>query len=588
MPISPELEAAIKRSSLLTGEQQKLLSQTNAQALPGTKTELEHKLLEHLNEQRQDRLRETIQRDPQLLDQLNQDAAANGHLHDFKLAEPGAANRVGIYKNATVTLPADSFDAGSTHLNATLRVQHMSIEFAHNSTDPQTGRPISVPTPEMVANLQKVLNGSPVLAEQLQKAVNPATGPADELTKKNRAPLEHIKLTAEQGIGGGYRPGDRTMVLPLAQLTRQGPGASFSERDLTFVLGHEIQHSLNGVTRSLTEALLLSYMEKTAQSRPPPPPHNYSKEFHEGLAMHRWDEASAQIAGWNALVSREEQLNPNKKVGLNDMLYLASLSTQQDGTWRVRDFVRENPLKPGQVEPLPGPPALTFNRDLTLDATQNNIKAQGRDYFDKSATQANLGPGHVDYANYYGAILIGQIIETERRYNPPDAQGKYQPIEVDLQTTQFKSLSEPLLEQAGITLTDHPQARQPYIDNSGPLPPPVRYFDNTGQTHRYVPAPPTMPHASQPAPMQTPDNRGVASNFAPAQNPPTLSDLVQAWETGRVAGVRETATQGLPEVRDFPATTKAQVDDMERLTAKPDPSAPTPKSPQEDEGISRN
>jgi hypothetical protein len=79
-------------------------------------------------------LRTTVAEDTQLLDRLNADAAS-GHLRGFALAAPGARNLLGAYDSAsgTVTLPADSFGTGSVNLLATLRVQHMSMEFAHTN-----------------------------------------------------------------------------------------------------------------------------------------------------------------------------------------------------------------------------------------------------------------------------------------------------------------------------------------------------------------------------------------------------------------------------------------------------------------------
>jgi hypothetical protein len=63
---------------------------------------------------------------------LNADAA-NGYLSSFELAAPDSHNLVGVYDNSTITLPADSFGAGSANLAATLRTQHMLMEFSRAS-----------------------------------------------------------------------------------------------------------------------------------------------------------------------------------------------------------------------------------------------------------------------------------------------------------------------------------------------------------------------------------------------------------------------------------------------------------------------
>jgi hypothetical protein len=244
----------------------------------------------------QAQLQSTIVQDPQLLKQLNADAA-NKFLDNFALAAPNAKNLVGAYDNATVTLPADSFGAGSPHLNATLRVQHMSMQFSR-ALDPATGRQVPF---EVVSNLQSVLNGSPALAAQVQRAVTP---PAPG----QRALLEAFKPLSSTGAGGQYDGAARSIDLPLTSLQRLGKNGSFNERDMTFVLGHELQHGFNSVS-TMAEAYRRFEQQASRIAQSASLPHDYTEPIRHQLKMDRWNEASAQIAGWNALVSRERQLN---------------------------------------------------------------------------------------------------------------------------------------------------------------------------------------------------------------------------------------------------------------------------------------
>jgi hypothetical protein len=279
-------------------------------------------------------LRTTLAQDTQLLDRLNDDAAS-GHLRGFALAAPGARNLLGAYDRAsgTVTLPADSFGTGGANLSATLRVQHMSLEFAH--ANPTV-------TQEMVGNLQDTLNGSPVLAEQVRRAATPP-GPGQS------APLEHFALETRPHVGGTYNGGTHTLSLPPASLAPQGHGAKFSPRELTFVLGHEVQHSFNHANRMAAYSTFAQQAADIAKGNTLP--HDYTGPIRQALDADRADEASAQIAGWNALLSRERQANPN--VGVEEMLRLS---------------------EPRSLSDFPVFPAIDPTRPETIAASQPSLK----------------------------------------------------------------------------------------------------------------------------------------------------------------------------------------------------------------------
>lgn len=162
-------------------------------------------------------LRAAINATPTLLNSLNADAA-NGHLRSFALAPPGPAS-IGQYDIASgkVTLPAEVL-TGTTPVNpdlrAVLKLQDMSLRFAHTASV----------TADMHANLERTLNGSPVLIDQFKNAVR----------NESQRELRGFALHTDPGAGGSYDPTTRTMNLTSASLST----ASFDQHNMSFVLGH--------------------------------------------------------------------------------------------------------------------------------------------------------------------------------------------------------------------------------------------------------------------------------------------------------------------------------------------------------------
>ena len=114
-------------------------------------------------------LRMAITNDQQVLDRLNEDAE-KGYLKNFQIAEHESHNMLETYRkdNGSVTLPTDSFNDGS-NLNATLRVQDMSMQFAHVTITDEATHVQQQVTQEMIYNLQNTLNGSQVLVKQTSR-----------------------------------------------------------------------------------------------------------------------------------------------------------------------------------------------------------------------------------------------------------------------------------------------------------------------------------------------------------------------------------------------------------------------------------
>ncbi|WP_185750249.1 hypothetical protein [Stenotrophomonas sp. 278] len=425
-------------------------------------------------------LRAAITRNPDLLQDLNQDAA-NGQLKGFALPHAGSSpNLAGTYDMASgvVTLPTTSLQTTGTvpspDLTATLRLQSMSLRFAHSSyvDAANVTQPV---TQDMVTNLQSTINGSPVLAAEIKRAVTPP-GPDQVAT------LQHFASLSGTVAGGTYNPSNQTMSLPPGSLAV--PPARFGSADLTFVLGHEIQHGFNAA--GAKAAMVNAYGEAKRIAQDNNPINDYTVPIGNMIQAGREDEAKAQIAGWNALLSREQQSNPN--VNLTDMMALATNPVHQDRTSRVLDFVQLSSTTPGQSEARPG---LTFNSDNSMSMTPANVAQMGRNYFDKPPTgtpghtrQQTTGIGHhgdSDYPNYYRANAVTNIITVDRAYAHP-VNGV--PPQMQINMGQLR-LREDLMERNGITITARTNTPQPYLDTST-SPPRAGLFQHTATTHQHV------------------------------------------------------------------------------------------------------
>src|SRR5690606_18561132 len=129
----------------------------------------------------------------------------------------------------------------------------------------------------------------------------------------------------------------------LQRWTTSNPQGRYNAQDLTFVLGHEIQHGFNDAAKDRATRDLRR--DTAIQAKAPGPLHDYSDELRAYVGAGRDDEAKAQIAGWNALLSRERQANPHAD-GLTLML-----NTQNDRVW---DFIKMDPLDPTKAVVNPG------------------------------------------------------------------------------------------------------------------------------------------------------------------------------------------------------------------------------------------
>ncbi|MFA1260104.1 XVIPCD domain-containing protein [Xanthomonas axonopodis pv. fascicularis] len=453
-------------------------------------------------------LRNAITTDAKLLSQFDQQAQS-GQLKDFAIQASNStqSNLAGTYdkQSGVITLPAESLQpsgaAATNDLKATLQIQQMSIAFAH-STYQDSAKNQHPVTQDMIDNLQSSINKSPYLADEIKRAAT--TIDQSDASSPRRAQLEAFGFVGPGVAAGGTYDGSRKIMnLPpigLQSLSQSTPGGSFNAQDLTFVLGHEIQHSFNHATKTHATSSFLADVDRQSKIRGPV--HDYTNELRAYIQAGREDEAKAEIAGWNALLSREKQLNPGAN-GLD--LMLGARTTRQ------LDFISTDPSNPAAAIAKPN---LTFNQDGSLAQTPSNIVAMGQNYFDRPSPlyaqpgQRPVGLGEhrnqggqlqptADYTNYYGTWAVEQILQAEDRANVM-YQGARPQVTIDMAALGLK---EHLIENEGLDRGVN-KSPFPYQDTST-RPPTLHHFDHTqdgsvnpAHDHTYVPVVPSAPAAT--------------------------------------------------------------------------------------------
>lgn len=436
-----------------------------------------------VSSEQQAQLRATLNADQDLLERFNEQAAA-GHLSGFALGQTGHEPLAGSYSKSSgiVTLPAIGAGAEPDEaLRGALRLQEMSIRFAHSNYTDSNGQSQAV-SQDMVTNLQSTINGSPTLANEMKRAAVTIDSSNTGGTGNNRQQhmlLENFAPLSGTIAGGTFNPGDKTMSIPPATLDQ--PARIFLQSsaaaDLTFVLGHETQHAFNQVEVASAYRQFDASARAIAQDNNPV--NDYTLPIETLIASNREDEAKAQIAGWNALVDRVKQTDPTAD--------LTSMRNLRIG--RTEDFIEADPQNPRHARPRSG---FEFNENGTLSMTTQNITTQANYYFNKPpvgtpglARNQTTGigfHGDSDYPNYYGAGAVSRAIAFDRAYARP-ISGVEPQFHLDMQRLR---LSERLLEHNGITL---PQATattpQTYWDTST-TPPTRGLFQHTRDSHEHI------------------------------------------------------------------------------------------------------
>lgn len=305
-------------------------------------------------------------------------------------------------------------------------------------------------TQDQVENLRSAIAGSPALATQVDTAI--AAGHLQNFAL----------LPSGTNAGGTYDGHSKTINLPARILSTESPPNDRRPAELTFVLGHEVQHSFNHAETRRAYTRFETALGAAARGN-----HDYTEAIDALLSTNRSDEAASNLAGWNALAGMVKAANP-----------AATLADVYAANPRAQDFARRSLESPTAYVTHSD---LIINEDLSITATADNIEGMAKHYFDKSPHLARLGHnGNSDYTNYYGAYAVGRASQYEA-LNP--APGGIPPMTINMQQL---GLQESLLEQNGISLGEGNPPPQPYLD-SGTTPPSLHHFDHTATTHTHIP-----------------------------------------------------------------------------------------------------
>jgi hypothetical protein len=353
--------------------------------------------------------------------------------------------------------------AAGGDLHAVLRVQSMVVEFGGKtySYGVHASQPV---TPDMLSNLQGTLNGSPVLAEEIKRAATTA----DPLQPSHRI-LESFAFTKPgDGVGGSFNAPDHTMNLVPESLATAPPGSGqrgYDPYDLTFVVGHEVQHGFDAQSAAHDRATFFADVQTMATT--PGPVHDYTALVERHIQSGREDEAKAEIAGWNALRSRVQHDHGSAT--------LANINVAAPG--RAADFTE---FRNGAFVPHAN---VQLNPDLSMSQTPGNVAAMGHNYFDRP-TAAHQQPGDTrnpmalahggveDYPNYYAGWAVAVIGSEERTAVHP--HGVTPQVQINM---AHAGLYEDMMEKAGLDLGKSKQS-VPYLDSSS-QPATAHAFDHT-------------------------------------------------------------------------------------------------------------
>ncbi|TDK18274.1 hypothetical protein E2F46_17330 [Luteimonas aestuarii] len=244
-------------------------------------------------------------------------------------------------------------------------------------------------TPEMVVNLRAAITSSPHLVDRMSKA-------AEEGHLLALRPQE-----ASLGAGAAYHGSTKSISIPLDILAPEESRNASISNELTFRLGHEVQHGFNHAR--MRQGIEAAAAEMVAVAHSPGAEKDYTEAALQWQQARREDEASAHIEGWNVAISQLRHSG-------NDVTFQQMRDVYGK---RASDFIERDEIS-GQFRPKSG---LTFNDDLTLSATPENVETVAQQFYDSPSR----GVGHTwaGYSNYDGASIISYAVQSHLQYARP-------------------------------------------------------------------------------------------------------------------------------------------------------------------------
>ncbi|USX27428.1 hypothetical protein NHH73_03765 [Oxalobacteraceae bacterium OTU3CINTB1] len=213
--------------------------------------------------------------------------------------------------------------------------------------------------------------------------------------------LRGFKPISDAGVGGQYRSGYIEMPIDAAT------GALRHADNLVFVLGHEDRHALAAKT---SQDALDNFVRAATNLAAVAGTHDYTAILLTLQTRYAQDEAMANIAGWNSIVS---QVNSNVSQP-STVDYRAAAGGYADY------FVTAGGASVNSE--------LAFNADYSISSTEASITAEANEYFYNSKTQ--LGPQKISYPTWYILNNLKYILQVA----PTDT------VQIDMQALRVDGL----------------------------------------------------------------------------------------------------------------------------------------------------
>jgi hypothetical protein len=328
--------------------------------------------------------------------------------------------------------------------------------------------------PEYEQNLRHAIDRSPVLMDEVNRAVKEGS-------------LQHFELTPpDTNASGMYLSDTRTVQVQPSALANANPAlgdqddaARASRESLTNTMAHEVQHALNAKRIEQAQQTFEKDVEQVASS--PQRDHDYTRAIGKMSHENMRDEASGQISGWNADVSaaRKEFAGTKHTLTLEDIY-------QRNGS-DAANFIdvghREDGTKTYSLKPN-----LELNPDLSMPLSDRNVQGITKDLLSDPAL--GLGPRqNSNYPNYYGAGLVSEAVKAERAYAAGRPAGDRSEMSVNLTELGMNRKS---LEENGLSLGVD-RSPMPFVDKST-NPPTRSQFHDTRESFEYTPDPKKQGH----------------------------------------------------------------------------------------------
>ena len=293
-------------------------------------------------------------------------------------------------------------------------------------------------------NLIAAVTASPVLTERLNTAVE-------------KGYLEKLSVSQDPNSGAFYTPTTKEISFHLQQLKTPE-----EQKKFIFLLGHEIQHGFYHYEQGTEKAIDEIGTEIDQIAKSIDKQKDYTHPLKLWIDLKRKDEALAMIAGWNAIVSYEQQQQNKTNLSLQEIVkegFRYEIFFLDENQYDL--YINNDPQ--GQITPTAG---LKFNADMTISDSQQEILA--KTYFDLAPEKMRLGQSGIsDYRNDYATHVIRYIALNHYEHDP-NAK-----LIIDMKGL---GLDEHLIESSGLDLGKK-NRRAIYYDKSNPDLP--QYFDHT-------------------------------------------------------------------------------------------------------------